>query len=74
MKKKNDSTKQTISIPRAIAYATSTSFTIITLILIGYFVGKKWGTTGMGIGILIGGLLGIFLMLNELYVIFKKKK
>lgn len=58
--------KQTLSVARALAYATSTTVMILAYILIGYFVGRNWGDAGAGIGVAIGGILGLFSILLEL--------
>ncbi len=58
--------KQTLSVARALAYATSTTVMILAYILIGYFVGRNWGDAGAGIGVAIGGILGLFSVLLEL--------
>ena len=74
MNKKINEDKESnkISVGRAIAFATSSVFMIISFVGVGYFIGKNWGDEGAGIGVLIGGLLGIISLLSDLGRFLKK--
>lgn len=59
---------------RHIAFATSTGIMIVAFVLIGYFVGRKFGETGTVVGVIVGTLLGILSFASDLYLLVKREQ
>ena len=67
---------KTMSLGRALAFATSNVGMMLGFVFLGYMVGQNWGTVGKGVGVIIGALLATFSMLSDLMILMlniKKK-
>ena len=68
-KDKNEKKKmKTISLGRALAFATSNVGMMLGFVFLGYMVGQNWGTVGKGVGVIVGALIATFSMISDLLV------
>lgn len=78
MKKNENKNIKTMSLQKALSFALSNMGMVLGFMVIGFIIGRKWGTIGEGIGVIAGALIAIFIMINELLIfmfnIRKKKK
>lgn len=56
------------------AFLLSSGGLLLGSIILGYFIGRQFGEKGSIIGILLGTLVGVLTLINDLYKILKTDK